>query len=150
VARTEKDTKELHPVLDGVERQRLARRGVELFEQGRYFDAHEPWETIWRSRDPEPRELYQGLVQVAAGFHHWFTRGRAGAAARLLERGARRLEAYAGARAGDVPAGLEAVDLVAFGTQLRVWIAWLATPSGAAPPAPRLQTVATGRTAEEE
>jgi hypothetical protein len=146
VARSEE---ELHPTLDGVERQRLARRGIELFDQGRYFEAHEPWETIWRSREPEPRELYQGLVQVAAGFHHWFARGRAGAAARLLERGARRLAAVEGARAGDLPAGLEAVDLADFGAQVRAWIAWLAATAGAPPPQPRLQPAPSRERAEE-
>ncbi|HUP25215.1 MAG TPA: DUF309 domain-containing protein [Thermoanaerobaculia bacterium] len=127
----------LHPALDDAEKERLFQLGVELFDQGRYFDAHEPWELIWRSRNPEPRDLYQGLVQVAAGFHHWFDRGRAAPAARLLERGARRLGAgeVAAARAP----GLATIELSAFVAQLGVWRAWLARGEGDLPSRPRLR-----------
>ena len=59
----------LHPDLPPEERERLFREGIDLFNQGRFFAAHEAWEEIWRSTTPEPRELFQGLVQVAAGLH---------------------------------------------------------------------------------
>ena len=59
----------LHPDLSPEERRRLFQEGIELFNRGELFLSHEAWEEIWRSTTPEPRELFQGLVQVAAGLH---------------------------------------------------------------------------------
>ncbi|MEA2561697.1 MAG: uncharacterized protein QOH06_3201 [Acidobacteriota bacterium] len=62
----------LHPDLSPEERRRLFQEGIDLFNRGGrgdFFLAHEAWEEIWRSTTPEPRELFQGLVQVAAGLH---------------------------------------------------------------------------------
>jgi hypothetical protein len=144
---------QLHPELDDVEKLRLFRLGVTLFDQGRYFEAHEPWETIWRSRNPEPRDLFQGLVQVAAGFHHWHANGRSGAAARLLERGARRLERSAAPRSSSDPAARDAVasdlDLHACREQVELWIGWLRARAGGPPPLPRLGSRMRRPTAED-
>lgn len=59
----------LHPDLSPAERRRLFQEGIDLFNRGEFFLAHEAWEEIWRSTTPEPRELFQGLVQVAAALH---------------------------------------------------------------------------------
>lgn len=59
----------LHPDLSPEERDRLFQEGIDLFNRRDFFAAHEAWEEIWRSTTPEPRELFQGLVQVAAGLH---------------------------------------------------------------------------------
>ena len=59
----------LHPDLSHAERRRLFQEGIDLFSRGEFFLAHEAWEEIWRSTTPEPRELFQGLVQVAAALH---------------------------------------------------------------------------------
>jgi len=59
----------LHPDLSPGERRRLFQEGIDLFNRGDFFLAHEAWEEIWRSTTPEPRELFQGLVQVAAALH---------------------------------------------------------------------------------
>lgn len=128
---------DLHPTLDDAEKARLFRHGAELFDGGRYFEAHEPWEEIWRSRNPEPRELFRGLVQVAAGFHHWFERGRAGPAARLLARGAGRLAPFADAP--ETAPASATIDLVGFVDQLARWRAWLVEHAGEPPPPPRLR-----------
>jgi len=54
-------------------------KAVELFNAGRYFDAHEALEDEWReSVDPERRWL-QGLVQVAVASHHHSTGNLLGA-----------------------------------------------------------------------
>ena len=136
------ERRELHPELDHVEKLRLLRLGATLFDQGSYFESHEPWEAIWRSRNPEPRDLFQGLVQVAAGFHHWYAHGRAGAASRLLERGARRLERLAAAsRSSADPRAYEAeaeIDLHALREQVEEWTRWLDSRAGEPPPRPRL------------
>jgi hypothetical protein len=46
----------------------LARQGLELFNRGEYFEAHEALEHAW-NQDPGPaRELYRGLLQVAVAY----------------------------------------------------------------------------------
>jgi ribulose-phosphate 3-epimerase len=55
-------------------------RGVELFNQGEFWEAHEAWEGAWmpHRRTPEG-DFYKGLVQVAAGFYHYRRRNKNGA-----------------------------------------------------------------------
>ena len=55
-------------------------RGVELFNQGRYWEAHEAWEEAWTPdrRGPDGG-FYKGLIQVAAGCLHYRRRNRRGA-----------------------------------------------------------------------
>ena len=44
--------------------------GLRLYDAGEFFRAHEAWETVWL-RSPEPEKTFlQGLIQVAAAFHH--------------------------------------------------------------------------------
>ena len=56
------------------------RRGVELFNSGRYWDAHEVWEHEWMPDRKGPDSgFYKGLIQVAAGCLHYGRRNRHGA-----------------------------------------------------------------------
>src|SRR3990172_6578623 len=69
------------------------RRGIEQFNTGRVFDAHETWEEIWL-RSPEPEKTFlQGIIQVAAAFHH-YSRGNPRGARSLLEAALRRLARF--------------------------------------------------------
>jgi len=69
----------------------LLEEGRALFNGGRFFEAHERWEEAWLVETGARKLLLQGLIQIAAGFLK-ATQGRHGAAARLLEAGARRVE----------------------------------------------------------
>ena len=41
--------------------------GIDLFNAGYFWEAHEAWEGIWKaSPDPLQREFLQGLIQLAA------------------------------------------------------------------------------------
>lgn len=61
---------------------------------GRWFPAHEAWETAWKqARDTDEAELFKGLSQMGAGYVH-LLRGNAHGAATLLRRASRRLGAY--------------------------------------------------------
>jgi hypothetical protein len=123
----------LHPRLSAARRAQLLRRGAALFHGGRRFAAHECWETIWRSAEPEPRELFQGLVQLAAAFHHLERRGRPDVARRVLAKARHRLAATS------APAAREAgVALGGLLAQLAGWDEWLADPRGEPPPPVRL------------
>jgi hypothetical protein len=84
------------------ENHRLAR---EHFNAGRFFPAHEAWETAWKqARGTEEAELFKGLSQLGAGYVH-LLRGNAHGAITLLRRAARRVRRY--------PAGTRGVDTLA-------------------------------------
>jgi uncharacterized protein len=77
----------------------------EHFNAGRFFPAHEAWETAWKqARRTEEAEFFKGLSQLGAGYVH-LLRGNTHGAARLLRRGAGRVRAY--------PAGTRGVDTAA-------------------------------------
>jgi uncharacterized protein len=54
-------------------------RGVELFNEGHYWEAHEAWEEAWTPdrRGPDSG-FYKGLIQVAAGCLHYTRHNRRG------------------------------------------------------------------------
>ena len=55
-------------------------RGVELFNSGRYWEAHEIWEEEWKPDRKGPDSgFYKGLIQVAAGCLHYTRHNRRGA-----------------------------------------------------------------------
>ena len=46
--------------------------GLELFNSGRFWHAHEEWEDAWKATaDPEIRLFYKGIIQTAAALVHW-------------------------------------------------------------------------------
>jgi hypothetical protein len=48
------------------------RRGIALFQGGKFFEAHEELELLWRATPPGPdREFLQGLIQLAVSLEHW-------------------------------------------------------------------------------
>jgi len=56
--------------MDAHEKDRLYRQGLEAFNSARFYDAHEHWEEVWL-KTPNPEKMFlQGLIQVAAAFHH--------------------------------------------------------------------------------
>src|SRR5436309_15983092 len=56
------------------------RKGIDLFNAGRYWDAHEAWEEAWTpDRHGPDRGFWKGLIQVAAGSLHYTRRNRRGA-----------------------------------------------------------------------
>ena len=59
------------------------RDGIFFFNSGRYFEAHESWEDLWRMTRGPLRLFYQGLVQAAVGMHHLSRRNINGARAQL-------------------------------------------------------------------
>lgn len=123
----------LHPELTPEERSARLRTGVEHFGAGRFFEAHEAWEEIWRSTRPEPRELFRGLIQVAVGLYHFNERGNPAPARRVLARGLGRIEPF--------PQGAEGLDLDGLRAGVRDWLAWLEAPEGDPPPLPVLTTL---------
>lgn len=123
----------LHPDLTPRQRRRLIREGIERFNTGRYYDAHESWEEVWRSTTPEPADLWRGLIQIAVGLYHFEVRNKPAPARRVLARGLDRVERF--------PQGSEGLDLERLCREGRAWHEWLDSGRGDPPPRPRLRLI---------
>lgn len=84
---------------------RLA-QGVEAFNGGEFFAAHEIWEALWLDDVGAEKLLLQGLVQIAAGYAKVET-GVRGGAIKLLTRGLERVRQF-----GPVALGLTLAPFV--------------------------------------
>ena len=69
------------------------REGVDRFNTLRFWDAHESWEELWLEAETELDQFLQGLIQLAAAYHH-LRRGTFGGGVRLFDAALRRLEAF--------------------------------------------------------
>ncbi len=56
-----------------------ARIGLALFNQGRYFEAHEELEMAWKDERGKVRRLYQGILEAGVTYLHIRRRNYAGA-----------------------------------------------------------------------
>ena len=45
-------------------------KGIELFNQGEYFAAHEELEEAWMDDRSAGRDLYRGVLQIAVAYFH--------------------------------------------------------------------------------
>jgi hypothetical protein len=61
-------------------------KGIDHFNRGEFFDAHEVWEDVWREREGPDRSFLQGLIQMVTALHH-FERGNLKGARALVESG---------------------------------------------------------------
>jgi len=104
-------------------------RGIELFNHGEFFDAHEVLEDVWRAAPSEEKKFLQGLIQIAVGLHHYFTGNKVGARS-LLARADKNLSNYR--------EGLGGLELTPLRASLAEWIRALDN-SHAAPPLPRIE-----------
>jgi len=57
-------------VTDAPDLAAFVREGVRLYNAGRFWEAHEAWETVWRAAPAAERAAWQGLIQAAAAMLH--------------------------------------------------------------------------------
>jgi len=69
------------------------RAGLAHFNAAEFWEAHESWETLWRVAQSDAKQFLQGLIQVAAAYHH-VKRGTLAGAPRLFEAGMRKLAPF--------------------------------------------------------
>jgi len=88
--------------------------GRKHFNAGRFFPAHEAWETAWKqARNTDEAEFFKGLSQLGAGLVH-LLRGNRHGAVRLLQRAASRIGKYPAGHLGvDAPAVAETASRLA-------------------------------------
>jgi uncharacterized protein len=87
-------------------------RGIELFNNGEFFAAHEVLEDVWRASRPEDKKFFQGLTQVAVAFHHHSTGNLVGMLS-VLRRAIGNLENF--------PSPSPTIDLPALIRSLKAW-----------------------------
>ena len=56
--------------MDSSKHNRLFQQGLEAFNSRHFFEAHEHWEEVWLETPNPEKKFLQGLIQVAAAFHH--------------------------------------------------------------------------------
>src|SRR6266852_471535 len=105
--------------------------GLRCFHSGAFFEAHEHWESVWLAAQEPEKTFLQGLIQVAASFHHFQRRNHAGTIS-LLRGALRRLDAY--------PEVFVGVAVKPLRGTIRLWLEALETPASASlPPLPQIQ-----------
>ena len=65
--------------------------GIDLFNEGRFFECHEAWEEIWKRSDGDVKLFYQGLIQAAVAILH-AQRGNLEGARSLYEKASVKLD----------------------------------------------------------
>ncbi len=97
---------------DSLSAEENHRLGIEYFNSGRFFPAHEAWETSWKQcKGTADAEFFKGLSQLGAGYVH-LMRGNPHGAHALIRRGAGRIQRY-GQRHRGVEAQLVAGEALA-------------------------------------
>ncbi len=67
--------------------------GLRCYRSGKFFLAHEHWESVWLVTIGPPKTFLQALIQLAAALHH-FERGNSRGAASLMQTALHRLEPH--------------------------------------------------------
>lgn len=104
---------DLDPTRSGIHSSHYL-RGIEHFNAGRYFDAHEVWEEIWLRSSGDTKLFYQMLIQAAVGLHHY---------ERANARGARGMHANVMEKLDRLPSFLMSLDLGDFARQFKEFFA---------------------------
>ena len=84
-----------------------ARQGIALFNEGEYYQAHEPLEAAWMQTPSPERDLYQGILQIGLAYYQ-ITRGNYRGALKMFRRGHRNLTPL-----GDSALGIDIAQLQA-------------------------------------
>ena len=61
-------------------------QGIAQFNDGEWYDCHETLEDLWIGEPGLIRDMYQGILQIAVGLHHW-REGNYGGSVSLLRKG---------------------------------------------------------------
>jgi hypothetical protein len=93
------------------------RRGVRLFNFGRYLGAQQTWEGAWREAPVEDRPFLEALVQLAAALHLRTRRGATRGTVHLLAQALIVLEEYRPAAHG--------IDVEALVAEFTAYLDWL-------------------------
>jgi uncharacterized protein len=57
--------------MESMNKDEKFQRGIAHFNAGEFFEAHEVWEEIWLEEAEPEKTFLQGIIQIAAAFHHY-------------------------------------------------------------------------------
>jgi predicted metal-dependent hydrolase len=57
--------------MESMNKDEKFQRGILHFNAGEFFEAHEVWEEIWLEETEPEKTFLQGIIQIAAAFHHY-------------------------------------------------------------------------------
>ena len=80
----------MEPVRVTEEEARALRQGIQEFNEGFYFEAHDTLEEAWHGIRDAHRSFYHGLIQMATGLYH-LTGGNLKGAESQISAGLRKL-----------------------------------------------------------
>ena len=58
------------PPLSEAEKLEALAKGIAEFNSWRFYDCHETLEDVWRAEAGDLADFFQGVIKVAAAFHH--------------------------------------------------------------------------------
>jgi len=86
--------------------------GIALFNDGRFFESHEVWESLYLETDTKHKPFLEGLVQLAAALRLYSDFGESRGPVRMIYQALIRFEAYPpvylNVRLEDLSAAMEA------------------------------------------
>ena len=93
----------------------LFQRGLDEYDKGEYFEAHEAWEDLWSDYNFPDRKFVQGLIQLSVSFVH-LGNGNLTGAKNLLKKCQQKFDDYNGIHRkinlSDLKSSIEAVEIV--------------------------------------
>ena len=92
-------------------------QGVEHFNALEFWESHESWEALWLVAESDLDQFLQGLIQVAAAYHH-LKRGTFRGGVRLFDSGLARLSKFA-----PLACGIDRGDVERAAREHRHWAA---------------------------
>jgi uncharacterized protein len=104
--------------MDSHEKDRLFQKGLDAFNSGHFYDAHEHWEEVWLETPNPEKTFLQGLIQVAAAFHHHSKENSLGCR-NLLQAGLTKLDQF--------PQSHHGLAIESLRASVRLWLTVLET-----------------------
>ena len=93
----------------------LFQKGLDEYDKGDYFEAHEAWEDLWSDYNFPDRKFVQGLIQLSVSFVH-LGNGNLTGAKNLLKKCQQKFDDYNGIHRkinlSDLKSSIEAVEIV--------------------------------------
>ena len=83
------------------EENTLFQKGIEAFNNRRFYDAHEYWEELWLDYKLEDAAFIQGLIQLAVSYFHYFN-GNIKGARSMIRKCLTKFDIYESARGIDI------------------------------------------------
>jgi hypothetical protein len=97
--------------------QKFFVEGVEHFNSREFWHAHESWEELWLESQSELHQFLQGMIQLAAAYHH-VRRGTFPGAVRLFDAAATKLASFP-----EIFCGIDRTGAMVAAALHRQWIA---------------------------